>query len=389
MVFAAGDRIGDYEVLAPIGAGGMGCVYKVRHAISQRIEALKLVLPNASATPVIEERFLREIRLQASLEHPHIASLHNAFRLHDELVMAMEYVEGVSLRDKLHTSGITLGQALEYAAQVLSALAYAHAHGVVHRDIKPSNVMIGPHGLVKLLDFGLAISSIAGGLDPELTQPGTMVGSPYYISPEQARGEHADARSDIYSAGTMLYEMLTGHPPFQAVAGGGAYAVIAAHLHQVPKSPAEVNPQVPERLANIVLKALAKNPAERFQTADEFLAALNGTRAESIRLNETATVAIPSLRPEQEVPMGDQGSVCTDAELERISKELAGHIGPIAHILVHRAARECRTLNDLYQKLALEIGSGAKREQFLGTMPRASLSRSAAGMPSAGLRTSG
>ena len=237
MVFAAGDRIGDYEVLAPIGAGGMGCVYKVRHAISQRIEALKLVLPNASATPVIEERFLREIRLQASLEHPHIASLHNAFRLHDELVMAMEYVEGVSLRDKLHTSGITLGQALEYAAQVLSALAYAHGHGVVHRDIKPSNVMIGPHGLVKLLDFGLAISSIAGGLDPELTQPGTMVGSPYYISPEQARGEHADARSDIYSAGAMLYEMLTGHPPFQAVAGGGAYAVISAHIHEVPKSP--------------------------------------------------------------------------------------------------------------------------------------------------------
>ncbi len=102
------------------------------------------------------ERFLREIRLQASLEHPHIASLHNAFRMHDELVMVMEFVEGVSLREKLHSPGITLAQALEYAAQVLAALAYAHAHGVIHRDIKPSNVMIASHGVVKLLDFGLA-----------------------------------------------------------------------------------------------------------------------------------------------------------------------------------------------------------------------------------------
>src|SRR5580704_15341479 len=144
MTFGAGDRIGDYEVLAPLGAGGMGSVYKVRHAISQRVEALKIILPNAPATPEITERFLREIRLLASLEQPHIASLRTAFRFQDELVMVMEFVEGVSLREKLHSPGITLGQAMEYAAQVLTALAYAHAHGVIHRDIKPSNVMIGP-----------------------------------------------------------------------------------------------------------------------------------------------------------------------------------------------------------------------------------------------------
>jgi eukaryotic-like serine/threonine-protein kinase len=381
MIFGPGERIGDYEMLAPIGAGGMGSVYKVRHAISQRIEALKVILPNASATPVIEERFLREIRLQASLEHPHIASLHNAFRVHDQLVMVMEFVEGASLREKLRAPGITLGQALEYAAQVLGALGYAHGHGVIHRDIKPSNVMIGPHGMVKLLDFGLATSAISGGQDVELTQPGTMVGSPYYISPEQARGEHVDARSDVYSTGAMLYEMVAGRPPFEAGGAGGVYTIISAHLHQAPRSPAEVNPQVSVELARIVLKALAKNPAERFPTADDFLKALD-----AIRLNETATVTVKS--SEREAAEAG-GSVCSEAELERITKELVAYVGPIAHILVMRAASGSHTLHDLYETLAREISSASQREQFLGSMLRAPLSRSAAGTPSGGSQSSG
>jgi len=394
ITFGPGDRIGDYEVLAPLGAGGMGSVYKVRHAISQRIEALKVILPSTSSTPETVERFLREIRLQASLEHPHIASLHNAFRIHDELVMVMEFVEGVSLSEKLRSPGITLGQALEYAAQVLAALAYAHAHGVIHRDIKPSNVMIASHSVVKLLDFGLAMSSSsgAGGRDGDLTltQPGMLLGSPYYISPEQARGERADARSDVYSSGAMLYEMVAGRPPFDASGAGGAYAIIYAHLQQAPRSPAEVNPQVPQELARIILKALAKSPADRFASAQEFLAALD-----LIRLNETATVAVQSVRPTtrdtapESNALAAQASVHSPADLERISKDLAAYIGPIAHILVRRAAAESRTLNDLYQSLAQEISSATKREQFLASMPRAPVSRSGAGTPSAGSRTSG
>jgi|SRR5665213_388375 len=381
-IFGPGDRIGDYEVLCPLGAGGMGSVYKVRHAISQRIEALKVILPSASPSPEMTERFLREIRLQASLEHPHIASLHNAFRIHGDLVMAMEFVEGVSLREKLRSPGITLPQALEYAAQVLAALTYAHGHGVIHRDIKPSNVMIASHGVVKLLDFGLATSSVPEGQNPDLTltQPGTLLGSPYYISPEQARGERADARSDVYSTGAMLYEMVAGRPPFEAGGPGGAYAIIAAHLQETPRSPAEVNPQVPRELARMTLKALAKHPAERFQTAGEFLAELKSIQKDAIRLNETATVAIASAAG---------ASVHSDANLDRVSKDLATFIGPIAHILVRRAAHESTTLNDLYRTLAREISSAANREQFLASMPRAPLSRSAAGTPSGGSRTSG
>jgi serine/threonine-protein kinase len=396
LTFASGDRIGDYEVLAPLGAGGMGSVYKVRHAISQRIEALKVIVPNASAVPEMAERFLREIRLQASLEHPHIASLHNAFRKDDQLVMVMEFVEGVSLRDKIHSPGITLAQALEYAAQVLAALAYAHAHGVIHRDIKPSNVIIASHGVVKLLDFGLAASlnpgSTPGRDDAELTQPGTMLGSPYYMSPEQALGDRADARSDVYSTGAMLYEMVAGRPPFEAGGTGGAYAIIAGHLRTAPRPPSELNAQVPPELDRIILKALAKNPAERFSSAAEFLAALDAVRLQSARLNDTITVAAQSLRPSAPPPApaaGAEASVHSAADLERVSKDLATYIGPIAQILVRRAAPESRSLSELYQTLAQEISSSSKREQFLASMPRASLSRSTGGTPSAGSRTSG
>jgi eukaryotic-like serine/threonine-protein kinase len=179
-ILKPGERFGDYEILELLGAGGMGAVYKVRHVISHRIEALKVVLPAALAAPENADRFLREIRLLASLQHVNIAGLHHAFRARDQVAMAMEFIEGVSLRGKLKPPGIPLEEGLSYGRQILSALSYAHSHGVIHRDIKPSNVMIQPKGVAKLLDFGLATASY----DAELTQSGALLGTPHYMSPE-------------------------------------------------------------------------------------------------------------------------------------------------------------------------------------------------------------
>jgi serine/threonine protein kinase len=350
MIFDSGHLIGDYEVIGPLGAGGMGAVYKVRHVISNRIEALKIIRADTSG-PEMTERFLREIRLQAGLNHPNIASVHNAFRVDNELMMTVEFIEGVNLRDKLQPPGIVLGQAIQYAIQVLSALSYAHSRGVIHRDIKPSNVMIESNDVVKLLDFGLATS----GLEPDLTQPGTMLGSPQYMSPEQVQGERLDGRSDLYSLGALLYELVTGRPPFDAPT---AHAVIAGHLHRAPLPPVDCNPHVGADLSRIILKALAKNPEERPRTADEFRRAL-----EAISLTETRTLATAS-------PISPYGQ----PEIERASKDLATFIGPIANIVVRRAAAQCQTLGELYQRLSQEISSPANRQQFLAGMPGQSVS---------------
>src|SRR5689334_17196322 len=158
MSLAVGELIGDYEVLGRLGAGGMGEVYKVRHLISQRIEALKLLHDRDLENEDSRERFSREIRVLASLQHPNIAVLHTALRCGDRLAMVMEFVEGVTLSAKLHTSGLSFSQGLYYISQALTALAFAHRHGVIHRDVKPSNMIIGADDVLKLVDFGVAMS---------------------------------------------------------------------------------------------------------------------------------------------------------------------------------------------------------------------------------------
>jgi len=264
-------RVGEYEVLALIGSGGMGRVYKVRNIISNREEAMKILLPDFAKDPELAARFMAEIRTLAGLEHPNIAQLRTAFQVENQFVMVMEYVEGTSL-DKLapQLQG-SLDTVLDYAMQVLAALSYAHGRGVTHRDIKPANIMITSHGVVKLMDFGIAKSTT----DMNLTRPGTTMGSIYYMSPEQVRGGTVDARSDIYSFGITLYEMLTGRKPFEAET---SYTVLNAQVNEMPTAPAQVNAAIPMSLSGIVMHAMAKNPAERFQTAEEFRRALDGLR---------------------------------------------------------------------------------------------------------------
>src|SRR5271166_1311821 len=266
--FTIGQHIGDYEILSVLGLGGMGKVYKVRNVISDRVEAMKILLPDLTSHQSLADRFLREIRLLASLNHPNIASLRTALTYNNQLVMIMEFVEGETLANRMSRAPISTAEAVNYADQVLSALSYAHKQNIIHRDIKPANMMLTPQGIVKLMDFGIARSSSDG----TLTTTGTTLGSLNYMPPEQVRGEAADARSDIYSFGVSLYEMLTGRLPFHC---DSQYSLMTAHLNEVPPEPITLRGDLPPGLNDIIMLAIAKDPANRFQTADAFRAALS------------------------------------------------------------------------------------------------------------------
>ncbi len=262
-----GDRIGDYEVISELGRGGMGRVYKVRNVLSDRIEAMKILLPDLAGRQELVARFLREIKLVASLNHPNIGALRTAMTANDQLIMVMEFVEGTSLDDRIDQGNLTTQEILNYAEQALQALGHAHQRGVVHRDIKPANIMVTAEGVAKVMDFGIAFS----GSEHKLTQTGTTLGSLAYMSPEQVRGEAADPRSDLYSLGISLYEMVTGQRPFK---GDSDFAIMAAHVKETPRPPAELRPGVPAALNTIILKSIAKEKADRFQSAEEFRAAI-------------------------------------------------------------------------------------------------------------------
>ena len=285
MPFEIGQRVGDYEILELLGTGGMGHVYRARNIISDRTEAMKVLLPDLSAERDLAVRFISEIRTLAAFDHPNIALLHTAFQSDNQLIMVMEYVEGYTLEQRAKQSPMTVADVTGYISQALSALSYAHARGVIHRDIKPANLMVTPHGVVKLMDFGIAKSNV----DINLTRPGTTVGSFYYMSPEQVRGSNVDARSDLYSIGIVLYELLAGKRPFEA---DSTYGVLSQQLNETPRPPIEINPSLPPQLNAIILTALAKDPAARFQNADAFRNALKAFRTESPVAEANAAAAV-------------------------------------------------------------------------------------------------
>ena len=272
MGFRIGDTVGTYKIVAAIGSGGMGEVFQVEHAVTRRVEAMKILAAENSGTQEQDQRFLREIQLQARLSHPHIAAVHNAFWQDEHLIMIMELIRGSSLRTVLERGRLPLASALDYGCQALEALDYAHAAGVVHRDVSPANMILAEDGALKLTDFGLAKSLT----DIRLTQTGTLLGSLYYASPEQIRGNGAvDARADIYSLGAVLFEMVTGEKLF---ASENPFTVMLAHVEQPPRRPSEVLRDLSPELDEIVMKALDKNPEKRYPSAELFRCALNGIR---------------------------------------------------------------------------------------------------------------
>ena len=259
---------------------------------------------------------------------------------------------------------ITLPRLLELATQVLQALTYAHRLGVVHRDIKPANIMIDENGMVKLLDFGIALTDHSA----ELTQTGYMLGSLNYMSPEQVSGGKATAQSDLYSFGVTLYELLTGTLPFT---GASNYEIMVGHMQRMPVPPCQVASQIPIAISDAVMRSLAKDPAHRFATAEEFLHALHLTP--SVR-EQTVGVTLPlpsPIVPASQPSAGSQQQKPPSAgniqslPLEEVSRKLAVYIGPVAKFVVKKLAAQSDDVDYIYREAAKQIGSDTDRAAFL------------------------
>jgi serine/threonine protein kinase len=272
MPIKPGQTVGDYEVIDLIESSKTGVTYKVRNVLAQRFEALRVLPKTLQDDQERVTRFLREAKVHARISHPNIVAFYHATHLGGQLVMTTELVEGTTLEQRLELGPLPLAEALSYASQLLGALAHAHGLGVVHRDITPTNIILTPEGGVKLTGFGLAKATT----DPQLTQPGTVMGSLDYISPEQIKGViELDGRTDIYSLGVVLYEAVTGQKPFGRKS---QFEIMLAHVNELPPAPSTVNPELPAELSEIILKAMAKDPSSRFQTAEEFQRSLDRLR---------------------------------------------------------------------------------------------------------------
>jgi serine/threonine protein kinase/Tol biopolymer transport system component len=287
-MLAPGARIGTFEVIAPLGAGGMGEVYRARDPRLGREVAIKVLPAERLSDSTRRARFVQEARAASALNHPHIVTIHEIESADGIDFIVMELVPGRTLDSLIPKSGMRLGEALRLAIPIADALAAAHARGIVHRDLKPANVMVTPEGVVKVLDFGLAKLTQADEPDGEdaptldaearLSRAGSVSGTPAYMSPEQASGDSVDARSDIFSFGTVLYEIVTGRRPF---AGASSAEMLAALLKEQARPPSDLVPDVPKELERIILRCLRKEPGRRFQNMADVRIELQDVKEES------------------------------------------------------------------------------------------------------------
>jgi serine/threonine-protein kinase len=280
---------GRYRVVRKLGTGGMANVYLAEDQELGRSVAIKMLDERHSQDEQFVERFRREAKNAAGLSHPNIVSIYDRGQAEGTYYIAMEYLEGRTLKELLVTRGPTpLPVAIDYARQILSALGFAHRHGIVHRDIKPHNAVVAPDGRLKVTDFGIARSGTS-----QMTETGSIIGTAQYLSPEQAKGAPVTPASDIYSVGIVLYEMLTGSVPFT---GDTPLEIAMKHLSTTPLPPSEARPEVPHELDSIVLRALAKDPEDRYQSADEMDADLaRASRGQAVA-PETEEAATQVLR---------------------------------------------------------------------------------------------
>jgi serine/threonine protein kinase len=340
-----------------LGRGAMGVIYQAQDPVIGRTVAIKLVRADLLEGEDREEflaRFRHEAQAAGRCMHPNIVAIYD-FAIHEgNPFLAMEYIEGVGLGDALKQVGrYAPAEAVSIVTQMLDALGAAHALGIVHRDIKPANVLLLPGGRVKVTDFGISRVNTS-----ELTMDGRIVGTPAYMSPEQCRGETVDPRSDLFSCGAVLYELLTGARAFP---GRNATEVTYLLLTAEPKDLVEVVPGTPLALAAALRRALAKDRAARFESAQLMadalkLALLEGAPDETMVLTRPPAVT--------QVPQAAAGGF-DDETLDTIQRRLARHVGPIARHLVRDAAKQTSSIETLCESVARNIGPEAERARFL------------------------
>jgi serine/threonine-protein kinase len=290
---------GRYRIVRKLGSGGMANVYLAEDEDLGRRVAIKILNDRYANDDLFIERFRREAKSAAALSHPNIVSVYDRGEAEGTYYIAMEVIEGRSLKELIMTRGpLPLAQALAFTHEILEALRFAHRHGIIHRDIKPHNILIGER--LKVTDFGIARAGAS-----QMTEAGSIMGTAQYLSPEQARGAPVTASSDLYSVGIVLYEMLTGKVPFT---GDSAIEIAMKHLNDAPKPPSKIRPEIPDELDQVVLRALAKNPEDRYQSAEEFSEDLHRVEAGLPLAPETAEAATALLTGVTVPLAGDGGS---------------------------------------------------------------------------------
>ena len=297
MALVEGQLIGSYQVLSLLGQGGMATVYKAYHPRLDRYVALKMMHTSFLSDPQFVARFEREAQIIARLEHPNIVPVHDYADFEGQPYLVMKFIPGISLKDALSDGPLELRDTMLLISAIAKALDYAHHHGVLHRDIKPSNIMLDTNATPYLTDFGLARTVQDG--ESSLSQ-GMLIGTPAYISPEQAAGRPLDARSDLYSLGIVLYELLVGQAPF---GGGTTYTTLHAHLTEAPAPPSSINPEIPPAVELVLLKALSKDPEDRYSSAsamyDELKNALLQSNVRRFSQEERHTLAVSLAKPRE------------------------------------------------------------------------------------------
>ena len=372
-------HLGKYQVTNVLGEGAMGVVYKGFDPDIRRTVALKTIrdglTSDAAGGAGIAARFRNEAQAAGRLSHPGIVQVYDFGQQGDVAYIAMEFVEGLTLAHYLsHKVRFTDADIPGLMTQLLDALHHAHEQGVWHRDIKPANVILGPNGRLKIADFGVARIENAN-----LTQMHTLIGTPSYMAPEQFKGDAIDRRVDLYSAGVLLYTLLIGQPPFS----GSAEALMYKAVHEAPPLPSHSpDAQRPHFYDVLVATALAKDPARRYATAEDFKLALQRCVGAPIVANawEQTIVRSGVPAPKPGIPVhggsspsnlasiGSQGGTPTHwvpGQLAAVEQSLAKYVGPMATVMVRRAARDCHDIGELYAKLAEQVSNPGERAAFL------------------------